>query len=40
MTIAGWIFMVTSWTVIIGLFGYCMVRTLRSDQHKDTDTKE
>ena len=28
MTPGGWIFMLTSWTVILGLFGYCMVRTL------------
>jgi len=29
MTAAGWIFMLTSWGVIIGLFVYCMGRTLK-----------
>jgi len=28
MTIAGWIFMLTSWAVIGGLFVYSMARTL------------
>jgi len=28
MTFGGWIFMLASWGVILGLFGYCMVRTL------------
>lgn len=36
MTIAGWIFMAVSWTVIIGLFVFCMSRTLRpSEKVKD-----
>ena len=28
MTLQGWIFMLTSWTVIGGLFIFCMIRTL------------
>jgi hypothetical protein len=28
MTPGGWIFMLTSWGVILGLFGYCLYRTL------------
>jgi hypothetical protein len=28
MTPGGWIFMLTSWAVILGLFVFCMVRTL------------
>ena len=30
MKLSGWIFMLVSWGVIIGLFVYCMARTLRS----------
>lgn len=30
MTTAGWIFMLLSWGGILGLFIYCMVRTLSS----------
>lgn len=37
MTLSGWIFMLVSWTVIIGLFVYCMARTLGSnDKNKKT----
>ena len=32
MTLGGWIFMLASWAAILGLFTYCMVRTLRSDR--------
>jgi hypothetical protein len=32
MTTAGWVFMLTSWAVIISLFVYCMGRTLKSDK--------
>jgi len=28
MTIGGWIFMLSSWAAIIGLFVYCLYRTL------------
>jgi hypothetical protein len=28
MTQGGWIFMLTSWGVILGLFIFCMARTL------------
>ena len=44
MNLAGWIFMIVSWAVIIGLFVFCMSRTLRpsekakneSEQHSDS----
>lgn len=29
MTTAGWIFMIVSWAIIIGLFAFCMRRTLK-----------
>ena len=29
MTLAGWIFMIASWAVILGLFTFCLTRTLR-----------
>jgi len=32
---SGWLFMLVSWTVILGLFVYCMARTLRSGQDND-----
>jgi hypothetical protein len=35
MTTAGWIFMLLSWGVILGLFIYCMVRTLTSGKRND-----
>jgi hypothetical protein len=36
MTPAGWIFMIVSWTVIIGLFVFCLFHTLRpSDKTKN-----
>ena len=40
MTLAGWIFMLVSWTVIIGLFIFCMIRILKppkqdNDQNVD-----
>jgi hypothetical protein len=31
----GWIFMLGSWLAILGLFAYCLVRTLRG---KDSET--
>ena len=34
MTAAGWIFMLLSWSLIIGLFAYCMVRIIRSDKNQ------
>ena len=35
MTLGGWIFLILSWTVIIGVLVYCMIRTLgnRSNNH-------
>lgn len=35
MTAEGWIFMLASWFLIIGLFGYCMFRIIGSDKHPD-----
>lgn len=35
MSLAGWIFMLASWGVILGLFGYSMLRTLMSNRHDD-----
>jgi hypothetical protein len=29
MTLYGWLFMLTSWAIIIGLFSFCMYRTLK-----------
>ena len=31
MTLSGWIFMLTSWTIIISMFFYCMYRTIRNE---------
>lgn len=31
MTLSGWIFMLASWTVILGMFTYCMYRTVRNE---------
>jgi hypothetical protein len=36
MTIAGWLFMSASWLVILGLFIFCLCRTLRSKDKNDT----
>lgn len=32
MRLSGWIFMLVSWGLIIGLFVYCMIRTLCSQK--------
>ena len=40
MTPAGWIFMMLSWTVIIGMFAYCMTRTLRGPKQDQTQNSE
>lgn len=40
MTLSGWIFMLTSWTGIIGLFLYCMYRTLRSNRKEKNNPEE
>jgi hypothetical protein len=29
MTLGGWIFLLASWTVILGLFGFSLYRTFR-----------
>ena len=36
MTLGGWLFLILSWTVIIGVFLYCMVRTLRNRSSNHT----
>lgn len=36
MTIAGWLFMSASWFVILGLFTFCLYRTLRSKDKKNS----
>jgi hypothetical protein len=36
MNAAGWIFMLASWGVILGLFGYSMTRTLTSKRSEDS----
>lgn len=33
MTLLGWLFMLTSWTVIIGVLALCLVRTLRGNNN-------
>jgi hypothetical protein len=41
MTLAGWIFMSVTWAVIIGVFSFCMSRTLRpGNQSKDADKQK
>ena len=35
MKLEGWIFLIASWSVIIGLFFYCMVRTMRQKSAPD-----
>lgn len=44
MTAAGWIFMIISWGVILGMFAYCLSRTLRPtkkyDSTQDTEAQE
>lgn len=30
MTPSGWIFMLASWTLILGFLGYCLYRTFRN----------
>lgn len=36
MTIAGWLFMSASWLVILGLFIFCLYRTLHSKDKKNS----
>lgn len=41
MTLAGWIFMIASWTVILGLFTFCLFRTLRPKKDdSENETQE
>jgi len=34
MTIYGWIFMILSWTVILGLLGFCIYRTIKEKEEE------
>ena len=36
MTLGGWIFLGASWLLILGLFAYCLVRTLREKDAGET----
>jgi hypothetical protein len=36
MTLGGWIFLGASWLLILGLFTYCLVRTLREKDSGET----
>ena len=40
MNLAGWIFMLFSWTVIIGLFIFCLIRTLQPPKQSDDQSLE
>ncbi len=40
MKLGGWIFMLISWGIIIGLFVYCMVRTLTSGNPPSGEDEE
>ena len=35
MTFSGWIFMLVSWAAILGMFAFCMSRTLRPPKQKE-----
>jgi len=37
MSISGWIFMILSWSVILGMFTYCMYRTLKKDTQQNPE---
>lgn len=44
MTLSGWLFMIVSWAAILGMFTFCMSRTLRplkrnGPKNTDTDNK-
>jgi preprotein translocase subunit YajC len=36
MTMSGWIFMTVSWTVILGVFAFCMIRATRPSKQDDS----
>lgn len=40
MKLAGWIFMLVSWAVIIGLFIFCMIRTLRTPKQNENQSSD
>lgn len=35
MTLSGWIFMAVSWTAILGVFAFCMIRATRPSKRDD-----
>lgn len=35
MTISGWFMMISCWSVIIGLSGYLLYKTLANPRHED-----
>ncbi len=37
MKLSGWIFMLVSWTAILGMFLYCIYRTTRTGRDKSGD---
>lgn len=40
MTIGGWIFMAVSWAVILGLFIFSMVRTLKGGNAEEEEGQQ
>ena len=40
MTPAGWIFMIISWAVILGLFTFCLTRTLRPGNKNENKSEQ
>jgi hypothetical protein len=35
MNTGGWILMITSWTVILSIFTYCVIRTIRGPKQEN-----
>lgn len=40
MTFSGWIFMIVSWAAILGMFVFCMSRTLRPPKQNDDQSPD
>jgi hypothetical protein len=40
MNLGGWIFMLGSWAVILGLFVYCIIRTLGSGKRSSAEKRK
>jgi preprotein translocase subunit YajC len=40
MTLAGWLFLSVSWLVILGLFTFSLIRTLRSKEQNNSRQEE